>query len=90
MDLDVSLHIAGRWRSGSGGETLSILNPATGESIGRVAVASQADLDEALEAVARGFAAWRRVSAFDRSKVLRRAAALMRERAEGIARTMTL
>lgn len=89
MDLDVSLHIAGRWRSGGGGETLAILNPATGDPVGRVAVATRADLDEALEAAERGSAAWRRVSAFDRSRVLRRAAALMRERAEDIARTMT-
>lgn len=90
MHLDVSLHIAGRWRSGSGGDTLAILNPATGEPVGQVAVATRADLDEALAAVERGFTAWRRVSAYDRAKVLRRAAALMRERADDIARTMTL
>ncbi|WP_232631653.1 NAD-dependent succinate-semialdehyde dehydrogenase [Methylobacterium sp. Leaf118] len=89
MDLDVSLHIAGRWRAGGAGATLPILNPATGDELGRVAVATPDDLDEALAAAARGFVAWRSVSAFERGKVLRRAAALMRERAEAIARTMT-
>ena len=64
MDLDVSLHIAGQWRQGGAGESLPILNPATGESIGRVAVATRSDLDDALAAAERGFSAWRRISAF--------------------------
>ncbi len=89
MDLDVSLHIAGQWRGGGAGESLPILNPATGESIGRVAVATRDDLDAALAAAERGFSAWRKVSAFERGKVLRRAASLMRERLEAIAHTMT-
>jgi len=90
MYPDVQLHIAGSWRDGAGGETLPVLNPATGEALGRVAVAGRADLDRALAAAERGFAAWRAVSAFERGKVLRRAGALMRERAEDIARLMTL
>ena len=90
MYPDVTLHIAGAWGAGSGGETLPVLNPATGETIGRCAVATSGDLDRALEAAARGFAQWRKVSAFDRSKVLRRAADLLRERADHIARIMTL
>lgn len=89
MDLDVSLHIAGQWRGGGAGESLPILNPATGETIGRVAVATRDDLDAALAAAERGFSAWRKVSAFERGKVLRRAASLMRERTEAIAHTMT-
>ena len=90
MYPDVKLHIAGAWGAGSGGETLPVLNPATGETIGRCAVATRDDLDRALEAAARGFAQWRKVSAFDRAKVLRRAADLLRERADDIARIMTL
>ena len=43
MDLDVSLHIAGRWRAGGAGATLPILNPATGDELGRVAVATFTD-----------------------------------------------
>jgi len=67
-----------------------VLNPATGEVNGLLAHAGIDDLDRALEATVRGFAAWRKVSAFDRSKVLRQAADLLRERAEDIARLMTL
>ncbi|MGU3540819.1 NAD-dependent succinate-semialdehyde dehydrogenase [Methylobacterium sp. A54F] len=87
---DVELHVAGRWRAGADGETLPVLNPATGEAIGRLAVATRSDLDDALAAAERGFAAWRRVGPFDRAKVLRRAADLLRERVETIARLMTL
>ncbi|AWN54114.1 NAD-dependent succinate-semialdehyde dehydrogenase [Methylobacterium sp. 17Sr1-1] len=90
MFPDVKLHIAGEWRAGSAGQTLPILNPATGETLSQLAVATRQDLDEALEAADRGFKAWRKVSAFERSKVLRKAANLMRERADEIARIMTL
>ena len=90
MFPDVKLHIAGEWRAGSGGQTLPILNPATGETLSQLAVATRDDLDQALAAADRGFRAWRKVSAFERSKVLRKAANLMRERADEIARIMTL
>ncbi|RVU19139.1 NAD-dependent succinate-semialdehyde dehydrogenase [Methylobacterium oryzihabitans] len=89
MFPNVRLHIAGEWRDGAGGETLPILNPATGETLSQLAVATKADLDAALEAAERGFRAWRKVSAFERSKVLRKAANLLRERVEDIARIMT-
>jgi len=42
---DVQLFIAGQWRAGQAGETLSIKNPATDAVIGRLAVARQPDLD---------------------------------------------
>ena len=87
---DVSLLIDNAWRPSASGRTLEVLNPATGDVLGRLAHAGQDDLDAALAAAARGFAAWRRVSAFDRSKVMRRAAQLIRDRAEHIVRLMTL
>ncbi len=90
MYPEVRLHIAGEWRAARSGESLPIMNPATGEEIGRVPKAGKADLDEALEAADRGFKAWRKVSAFERSKILRKAANLMRERADETARILTL
>ncbi|MFE1603116.1 NAD-dependent succinate-semialdehyde dehydrogenase [Methylobacterium sp. ID0610] len=90
MFPDVHLHIAGEWRRGADGQTLPILNPATGETLSQLAVATRDDLDAALAAAERGFAAWRKVSAFERSKVLRKAADLLRARADEIARIMTL
>ena len=90
MYPDVMLHIDGAWTAAQDGKTLDVMNPATGEVNGTVAHAERADLDIALAAADRGFAAWRRVSAFERSKLLRRAADLLRERADDIARLMTL
>jgi len=90
MYTDVQLLIDGQWCSGSEGGSSPIVNPATGEVIASLAHASTADLDRALAAAERGFAAWRQVSAFERSKLMRRAAELLRERADAIARAMTL
>ena len=86
---DTRLLIDGEWRDALDGRTLAVLNPATGEEIGRVAHASTADLDLALAAAERGFQAWRKTPAIERAKIMRRAAALMRERADGIARLLT-
>ncbi|HYM73728.1 MAG TPA: NAD-dependent succinate-semialdehyde dehydrogenase [Stellaceae bacterium] len=90
MYSDVSLFIDGSWTQAAGGRTLPVINPATGEVIGTVAHAGRSDLDHALEAAEKGFRAWRKVSAFDRSKIMRKAADLLRQRADAIAPLLTL
>ena len=90
MYKDVQLHIAGKWGPAQAGKTLPIVNPATGEEIGTLAHAEQADLDQALQAAEKGFQVWRRVSAYDRSKQLRKVADLLRSRADDIAKLMTM
>jgi succinate-semialdehyde dehydrogenase / glutarate-semialdehyde dehydrogenase len=90
MYADVSLFIDGSWTAASGARTIPVANPATGEPIGTVAHAERADLDRALEAAEKGFKVWRKTSAFDRSKLMRKAANLLRERADKIARLMTM
>jgi succinate-semialdehyde dehydrogenase / glutarate-semialdehyde dehydrogenase len=89
MYQDVLLHIDGKWRAAVSGRTLDVINPATEEVIGRLAHASTADLDEAVRAAEAGFAVWRKVAPYDRSKIMRKAADLVRERCESIARLMT-
>jgi len=90
MYPNTSLHIDGAWTAGSTGFDEAVLNPATAAEIGRVAHATTADLDRALEAADRAFKTWRKVPAYDRSKLMRKAAGLLRERADNIARVMTL
>jgi succinate-semialdehyde dehydrogenase/glutarate-semialdehyde dehydrogenase len=90
MYPDIQLFVAGQWRDAAGGRKLPVINPATEEVIGQVAHASTADLDEALEAAARGFETWRKVSAFDRAKLMRKAADIFRSRADETARLLTL
>jgi len=87
---NTQLLIDGQWCDASDGRTLPVFNPATGDEIGRVAHASRTDLDRALSAAQAGFAKWRHVPALERSRIMRAAASLMRERADDIARVMTL
>lgn len=87
---DTQLLINGEWRNAQNGRTIDVLNPATGEVIGKVAHAEIVDLDAALDAAAKGFKIWSATSPFDRSKLMRRAADLLRERADAIAPILTL
>jgi succinate-semialdehyde dehydrogenase/glutarate-semialdehyde dehydrogenase len=90
MYQNVSLFIDGTWCASASGRTLEVLNPATSEPIGTVAHAGREDLDRALAAAEAGFATWRKISAFERAKIMRRAATLIRERVDHIIRLMTL
>ncbi|MGH7042757.1 MAG: NAD-dependent succinate-semialdehyde dehydrogenase, partial [Acetobacteraceae bacterium] len=90
MYPDVLLFIDGAWTKAQSGRTLPVANPATGETNGTVAHAERADLDRALAAAERGFQVWRKVSAYDRAKLMRKAAGLLRERVDAIARLMTM
>lgn len=83
------LLIANQWRDAADGRRLDVRNPATGQVIGQVAHASKADLDQALAAAQKGFEVWRRTPAQERAAVMRRAAGLLRERADRIAALMT-
>jgi succinate-semialdehyde dehydrogenase/glutarate-semialdehyde dehydrogenase len=87
---DTQLFIDGAWAPAADGATIDVINPATGERIGGLAKAGIADLDRALEATQKGFATWRATSPFERAKIMRKAAELMRERAAAIAPLMTL
>lgn len=84
------LLINGVWRPASTGRTAPVVNPATGQVIGTYAHASPEDLEDSAAAVKKGFDTWRRVSAFDRYKVMRKAANLLRERVETIAPLLTM
>ena len=87
--VDTQLFINGQWQAPAEGKTLPVLNPATGKEIGRVAHASRPDLDKALQAAQKGFEVWRDMVPAERSKIMRKAAALMRERADTIAPLLT-
>ena len=80
MYPDTQLFIAGEWTNGSDGETLAVLNPATGGEIGRVAKATATDMDRALASAAKAFEQWRKTTASDRSKLLHAAADNLRAR----------
>lgn len=86
----LSLYIAGEWITGGGRRTETVINPATGKSLGELPHATTADLDRALDASQRAFRAWRQVNQIERARILARCADLIRDNAEHIARVMTL
>ena len=86
---NTQLLIANEWLDAAGGKTLEVVNPATGAVIGKVAHAGREDLDRALAAAHKGFQTWRFTPAHERAALMRRAAALLRERADDIARLLT-
>lgn len=86
---NTQLLIGGQWQDAADGHTLPVYNPASGAVIGRVAHAGIGDLDRALDAAQKGFEAWRDMPALERQKIMRCAAALLRERVDRIATVLT-
>ncbi|RZL97321.1 MAG: aldehyde dehydrogenase family protein, partial [Variovorax sp.] len=86
---DTRLLINGEWCDAASGKTIDVVNPATGRTIGKVAHAGIADLDRALAAAQSGFEAWRKIPANERAVTMRKAAGLVRERADAIGRLLT-
>ena len=89
MYTELKLFIDGKWLNGEGRKGEDVINPATGKVLAHLPHASTADLDEALAAAAKGFQVWRTTSAYDRAKIMRKAADLLRERAEHVANVQT-
>lgn len=82
-------YIGGRWVDAASGRTFSVRNPATGELLGMVADAGREDATRAVEAAHGAFPGWAALAAPDRAKLLFKAAALMLERKEELARILT-
>ena len=87
---DTHLFLNGEWREAAAKECLEIINPATEEVIGKVSHARKEDLDIALNAAESAFNSWKNVSAYERSKILRKAADIVRSKADQIATLMTM
>ncbi|MFZ0423595.1 MAG: NAD-dependent succinate-semialdehyde dehydrogenase [Xanthobacteraceae bacterium] len=88
MYANLELFIDGKWIGGGGRKGEDVINPATEKPLGHLPHASRADLDAALDAAKKGLVLWRSTSAYDRSKIMHKAADLMRERQDAIAKVM--
>jgi succinate-semialdehyde dehydrogenase / glutarate-semialdehyde dehydrogenase len=84
------LFINGKWCDAGNGKTLAVINPATEDSIADVAFGTRDDCRKAIDAAAAAMPAWMKLTPYDRAKVLKKTADLMRDRADGLARTMTM
>ncbi|MEG3123356.1 NAD-dependent succinate-semialdehyde dehydrogenase [Sphingomonas sp. GB1N7] len=89
-DAKLGLYIDGAWLTGGGRDTQDVRNPATGAVQAALPLAAAADLDLALEAAQRGFLLWRATAPEARAAILTKTAALIRERADHLARIATL
>jgi len=83
-------YIQGQWRNSSATESVLVMNPATGEELGRTPMSSAAEVDEAVKAAARAFPEWRRVPVTERIQVLFKLKTQLEEQFEDISRTITM
>ena len=95
MQLAPSIHetrllLDGQERPASDGRTFDIHSPATGETVGRAAWASPADVDAAVRSAHRAYKAWAALTAYDRQKIILKATAHVRTKAVEIGRLMAL
>ena len=90
MYPSLSLYIGGRFLGVDGRRSQEVRDPATSQVLGLLPWAETEDIDAAIDAAGEAFKHWRHTSPVDRSDVLRRVAALARERAQEIGRAITL
>jgi len=83
---ELALFIDGEWLGPHGRKSQPVINPATEEVLGQLPHASAADLDRALAAAQRAWGEWRALLPVQRGKILKKAADIMRSRAEERAR----
>ena len=86
----LGLFIDGKRLESSAGGAVPVLDPSTGETVGMLPYADGAEIDAAAEAARRAFPQWRRRTALERSRILRKAADLLRAEGETIARRITI
>lgn len=90
MPEQLELLIDGQWRPAESGRWIEVYNPANGELVGRVPEAGATDARAALEAAERAFPAWAALTPSQRAAYLQRAAQLVKERRDHLARLLTL
>lgn len=90
MYTKLALLIDGEWIEDTSAGSEEVLNPATEQSLGSLPHAGRPELDRALAAADRAFDGWKRTPPYERGRILRRAADLMRERLDHIATVLTL
>ena len=84
------IFVNGEWRQATSGKTFEVRNPATGELIARCADAGREETKQAIEAAHAAFPTWSQTPAVQRAQLLSKAAQLMNERNDELARLLTL
>ena len=82
--------IDGKWQKAEKGETYEVINPATEEILGKASKASESDVNKALKSAEKGLQVWKNTPPWQRSKIIRKIADLIRERTDILAKWLTL
>src|SRR5919106_6906504 len=77
--------VGGEWVDAAGGETMEVLNPATGETIAEVPAASAEDVDRAVQAAKKALPEWLETTPGERAEMLLKLAAAIDEHADELA-----
>src|SRR5881392_665363 len=88
MSVTVSSYknlVGGEWVDSSGGETMEVLNPATGETIAEVPRGTADDVGRAVEAAKKALPEWLETTPAERAEALLKLADLLDEHAEELA-----
>ncbi len=85
-----TLYIDGKWRHAASGQTFAVTNPATSEVLAQISAADTDDVRDAVNAAASAFGSWSGKTAYERAGYLLDAHRLMLERADELARVMTM
>lgn len=83
------LFVNGTWRSGGSDVDLELINPATEREVGRVAVASGSDLEDALTSAQSSLLRWSNAPADARGRLLIRAARILKAKTEAAAAALS-
>ena len=81
--------INGEWVESPASEWMDVLNPATGENLGKVPISDAAEVTKAIDAAAAAFPAWRRTPPEDRIQPLFKLKQLLEEHVDDISRLIT-
>src|SRR5262245_15689228 len=87
--MRTQMWIGGVFTSGTSGQVLEVLDPATEELIARVPAGTAADATAAVDAASRAFTDWRRMPAGERAELLHEVARKLTERTEELAELLT-
>jgi succinate-semialdehyde dehydrogenase/glutarate-semialdehyde dehydrogenase len=87
--LKTQAYVDGQWIDADSGETLPVLNPATGETIAEIAKCGTAETRRAIVAAETALISWRQKTAKERAAVLRKWFTLMMEAQEDLAQILT-
>jgi succinate-semialdehyde dehydrogenase/glutarate-semialdehyde dehydrogenase len=89
-EVQTGMLIDGQRRDGGSGRMIEVFNPANGELVGRVPVASAEDIDEAVRSSHRAYRLWRDTPAAERAAIMMKVVGAVRAQVEELGRLLTM